>query len=39
MPIDPKEDLVAIYCMQLLGGRLRRAGRVRDGAYQSIVGD
>jgi CubicO group peptidase (beta-lactamase class C family) len=37
--IDPKEDLVAIYCTQLLGGDLVLRAEFATLLYQSIVGN
>jgi CubicO group peptidase (beta-lactamase class C family) len=37
--IDPKEDLVAIYCTQLLGGDFNLRAEFATLLYQSIVGN
>jgi CubicO group peptidase (beta-lactamase class C family) len=37
--IDPKEDLVAVYCTQLLGGDLNIRAEFATLLYQSIVGN
>jgi len=37
--IDPKKDLVAIYCTQLLGGDFNLRAEFATLVYQSIVGD
>jgi len=37
--IDPKEDLVAIYCTQLLGGDFALRAEFATLVYQSIVGE
>jgi len=37
--IDPKEDLVAIYCTQLMGGDFAIRAEFATLLYQSIVGN
>ena len=37
--IDPKEDLVAIYCTQLMGGDFNLRSHFQTMVYQSIVGN
>ena len=37
--IDPKEDLVAIYCTQLMGGGFNLRSHFQTMVYQSIVGN
>jgi CubicO group peptidase (beta-lactamase class C family) len=37
--IDPKEDLVAVYCTQLLGGDFALRAEFATLLYQSIVGE
>ena len=37
--IDPKEDLVALYCTQLFGGDLALRAEFATFVYQSIIGN